>query len=511
MQYLLGIDLGTSSTKTVLFDERCTPVAAASRGYPLSQPQNGWAEQDPAEWYAAVEATISEVLHKSGVSKESVRAIGLSGQMHGLVMLDAQGAVIRPAILWCDQRTVAECEEITAKVGAERIVAITANPVLTGFTAAKIRWVQKNEPQHYARCHRLLLPKDYIRFRLTGEFATEVSDASGTQLFDVPHRRWSEEILAALHIDRALLPEVHESSAVTGHLLPNVAAALGLSTAVAVVGGAADNAAAAIGTGTVRAGRAFTTIGTSGVIFAHTDTPAIDPAGRLHTFCHAVPGAWTVMGCTLSAGGALRWYLEQFCEPYREEATRSRCDFYAVVNRHAASAPIGANGLLFLPYLMGERSPLLDPYARGVFFGLSGIHQRADMLRAVMEGVAYSLKDCHALLSGMGLSFQRMAACGGGGESPVWRQILADMYGCQVQTVAAKEGGAVLGAGILAGVGTGVFRSIEEACDAAIPLDAPCLPIADNQCFYHKGYALYQRLYLNLKENFRCLDELRKQ
>lgn len=326
MRYLIGIDIGTSATKTVLFDERCHVVTSASQEYPLYQPQNGWAEQEPLDWYNAVLVTIRKVVKDSGVAPEDIKGIGLSGQMHGLVMLDEKNEVIRPSIIWCDQRTGKECEEITERVGRKRLIEITANPALTGFTASKILWVRNHEAENYRRCRHILLPKDYIRFRMTGEYATEVSDASGMQLLDIPHRCWSDEVLEKLEIDKALLPKVYESPEVTGTISKEFSEKTGLSVDTVVVGGAGDNAAAAVGTGIVFDGRAFTTIGTSGVVFAHTSEPRIDPQGRVHTFCCAVPGCWHVMGVTQAAGLSLRWFRDNLAEGYKDKAVRLGCD-----------------------------------------------------------------------------------------------------------------------------------------------------------------------------------------
>jgi xylulokinase len=507
MRYLLGIDVGTSATKTVLFDENCQAIASASEEYPLYQPQNGWAEQNPEDWYRATVHTIQSVLTKSEVPAADVKGIGLSGQMHGLVMLDAANQVIRPAIIWCDQRTAKECEEITQKVGADRLMEITANPALTGFTASKILWVRNHEPGNYAKCRHILLPKDYVRFCLTGEYATEVSDASGMQLLDIPNRCWSDEILGKLEIDRALLGKVYESPEITGTLTEQSAKSLGLTTATVVAGGAGDNAAAAVGTGTVRDGRAFTTIGTSGVVFAHSSKITIDPKGRVHTFCCAVPNCWHVMGVTQAAGLSLSWYLDNFCQDYKEKAKLANVSFYDYINREAESVPMGSNKLLYLPYLMGERTPHLDPNCRGVFFGLSAIHKQADLLRAVMEGVSYSLKDCQSILQEMGLEVEQMMACGGGSKSKLWRQILADMFGCSVKTAVSQEG-AVLGVAILAGVAAGIFTDVPTACDRFIVQDKACQPIESHQNYYAKGYALYQQLYAQLKTQYRSLANL---
>ncbi len=506
-EYLLGIDLGTSGTKTVLFDTQGNVVASALEEYPLYQPQNGWAEQDPRDWWNAARNTIAAVLQKSGANPAKVRGLGISGQMHGLVLLDEKGEVLRNAIIWCDQRTQAECDEITRRVGAQRLIEITANPALTGFTASKILWVRNHEPELYARCRHILLPKDYVRYMLTGEFATEVSDASGMQLMDVANRCWSQEVLEKLEIDPALLAKMYESPEVTGTVTAEAASLTGLKEGTPVVGGAGDNAAAAVGTGVVEEGKAFTTIGTSGVVFAHSDKVTIDPKGRVHTFCSAVPGCWTVMSCTLAAGLSLKWFRDTFCQAERETASGMGVDPYYLMDQQAEKSPIGANRLLYLPYLMGERSPLLDPNARGVFFGLSAIHTKYDMLRAVMEGVIYSQRECLDILRDMGVVSSEMLACGGGGSSPFWRQMMADVYGLPVKTVASKEGPA-LGVALLAGVGAGVYASVPEACRQVIRTNPPQQPVPEHQTRYQEFYQVYRSLYPALKESFGELAKL---
>ena len=507
MAYVIGVDLGTSGTKTVLFDQTGKVIASHTVEYPLYQPQNGYAEQDPADWREAAFASVKAVMDKSGVNASDVKGIGLSGQMHGLVMLDENGEVLRRSIIWCDQRTAAECEEMTQKVGAERLIEITANPALTGFTASKILWVRHHEPEIYAKCRHILLPKDYVRYCLTGEFATEVSDASGMQLLDIPKRQWSDEVLEKLSIDKSLLAKVYESPEVTGTLTAAAAAKCGLHAGTPVVGGAGDNAAAAVGTGVVRDGRAFTTIGTSGVVFAHTSGITIDPKGRVHTFCCAVPGAWHVMGVTQGAGLSLKWFRDQFCDTEKSTARLMGVDAYYLMDKAALASPIGANKLLYLPYLMGERTPHLDPNARGVFFGLSGMHTKRDMLRAVMEGVTYSLRDCVEVCREMGVNVSDMMACGGGGSSPVWRQMLADLYDCPVKTVDSKEGPA-LGAAILAMVGAGLYASVPEACDAILHTANVQEPVAENVPEYEKYYQMYKKLYPALREQFTALAAL---
>lgn len=507
MNYLIGIDLGTSATKTVLFDEVGNVIASASREYPLYQPQNGWAEQKPEDWYEASISTLKEVITKSGVDSADIKGIGLSGQMHGLVMLDEANKVIRPSIIWCDQRTAKECVEITEKVGAKRLIEITANPALTGFTASKILWVRNNEPENYARCRHILLPKDYVRFMLTGVYATEVSDASGMQLLDVPGRCWSDEVLEKLNIDKALLGKVYESPEITGYVTKEIAALTGLAEGTPVVGGAGDNAAAAVGTGVVEDGKAFTTIGSSGVVFAHSNNITIDPKGRVHTFCCAVPGCWHVMGVTQGAGLSLKWFRDNFCEDYMQAAKEQGVDPYYLMDKDADTIPAGSGRLIYLPYLMGERTPHLDPDCRGVFFGLSAIHNKKNMIRAVMEGVAYSMTDCNDILSEMGVSVNEMMACGGGGTSKLWRQMLADMYECEVKTVASKEGPA-LGVAILAAVGVGLYKSVPEACAKIIKADKICQPIGENSKVYTEYHKIYKRLYGCLKDEYKALQAL---
>lgn len=501
-EYTIGIDIGTSGTKTVLWDTAGHRIASASAEYPMTQPQNGWAEQDPADWYRAVMATIRQVMQNSGADPHSVSGIGLSGQMHGLVMLDEYDRVLRPAILWCDQRTGAECAEIEAEVGREKCVAITANPVLTGFTAGKIRWVQKHEPEIFRKCRKILLPKDYIRLLLTGEYATEVSDASGMQLLDVPLRRWSDTMLDALSIRMDMLGKVYESPEVTGKLIASVAGECGLIAGIPVVGGAGDNAAAAIGMGVVTENSAFTTIGTSGVLFAHTDRPVIDPSGRVHTFCCAVPGCWHVMGVTQGAGLSLRWFRDTLCSP----ADFGDSDPYTWMTAQAAASPVLSNHLFYLPYLMGERTPHLDPNARGVFFGLSGIHTKGDMIRSVLEGVAFSLTDCLTVLKEMHIDIVGMRICGGGGKSALWRQILADTYQMPVYRMQNEEGPA-LGVGILAMVGGGLYTDVQSACQSIVK-ERDRTEISENAALYEKGYTFYRSLYPALRDEFATLAKL---
>lgn len=507
MKYTLGIDVGTSGTKTVLFDQYGKKIASNTIEYPMYQPKNGWAEQNPEDWWNAVVGTIAEVMKKSAVAKEDVVGIGISGQMHGLVMLDKDNSVLRPSIIWCDQRTAEECRDIENIVGRARLIEITANPALTGFTASKIMWVKKNEPEVYAKCAHILLPKDYIRLMLTGEYATEVSDASGMQLLDVPNRCWSDELLEKLGIDKALLGKVYESPEITGYVTPEIAEKCGLAAGTPVVGGAGDNAAAAVGEGVVTDGRAFTTIGTSGVVFAHTDNIEIDPKGRVHTFCCAVPGAWHVMGVTQAAGLSLRWIRDNICTEEIAEAARQDVDPYKIMDEEAAQSPIGANRLLYLPYLMGERTPHLDPNCRGAFIGLSAMHTRQDMIRAVLEGVCYSLKDCLGVLDEMHVNPDNMKICGGGGKSKLWRKMLADVYGIPVMTIESDEGPA-LGVAILAMVGAGLYPTVKDACDSIVKVKDKVESEKDRTAEYTKFYGVYKNIYSHLKDDFNALSEM---
>ena len=507
MEYLLGVDLGTSGTKTVLFDVNGQAIASETVEYPLHQPQNGWAEQAPEDWWDAARTTIRSVIDQSGVKAEDIKGLGISGQMHGLVLLDADGNVLREAILWCDGRTQEECDEITNTIGRERLIQITANPALTGFTAGKILWVRKHEPELWAKVRHILLPKDYVRFKLTGEYASEMSDASGTNLLDVPNRCWSKEILDALNIDDSLMPRLTESSDVAGYVTSEAAQLTGLVAGTPVAGGAGDNAAAAVGTGVVVEGKAFTTIGTSGVVFAHSDKVQIDPQGRVHTFCAAVPGAYTVMSCTLAAGLSLKWYRDTFCQAEIDTAKEMDTDPYILMNQQAEKSPIGANRLIFLPYLMGERSPLLDSNARGAFIGLSAIHTRKDLLRAVMEGVTYSQRQNLDVLRAMHVAPDTMLACGGGAKSPFWRKMMADVFNMPVKTVKNTEGPA-LGAAILAGVAAGIYKDIPTACAQVIRENEPLTPGTAEHNAYERVYSVYESLYPALKGAYSELAQL---
>ena len=506
MEYLLGVDLGTSGTKTVLFDIEGRAVAGSTSEYDFEQPQNGWAEQEPQLWWDAVQQTIKTVMETSRVDPECIRGVGVSGQMHGLVMLDERGEVLRKAIIWCDGRTGKQCEEIETRVGRERLVELTGNPALPSFTASKLLWVRENEPEIYRRCRMVLLPKDFIRYKLTGKYGQEVSDASGTNLLDIRQRDWSEEILRKLEIDPALLPQVQESTESAGAISQWAAQRTGLSTKTLVCMGGGDNACAAVGTGVIAEGRAFTTVGTSGVIFAHTDSAHIDPGCRVHTFCHAVPGAYCVMSCTLAAGMSLKWFRDSFCEEEKAEARAEGIGVYDLMSRRASSVPAGCEKLLFLPYLMGERSPVLDEKARGVFFGVSAIHKKEHFIRAVMEGVMYAQRHCLSIFHEMGITPQVMYACGGGARSPFWRQMMADVYQETVTTLRSEEGPA-LGAAILASVAAGLYPTVAAACEKMVCPGVSCAP-QETADVYTPYYELYTSLYRMMKAAFHQLFTL---
>ncbi len=521
MAYLLGLDIGTSGAKALLCDDGGNLLATATAEYPLSSPFPLWSEQEPADWWRGARQALREVVATAGVEARQIAGLGLTGQMHGAVFLDPQGAVIRPALLWNDQRTAAECAEITERVGAARLIEIAGNPALTGFQAPKILWLRNHEPENYARLAQVLLPKDYIRLLLTGTRAADAADAAGTLLLDLRARDWSDEILRALDIPRDWLPRVYEGPEVTGTLLPNVANELGLPAGLPVIAGGGDNAAAAIGTGIVRAGVVSSSIGTSGVIFAHADTIALDPQGRLHTFCHSVPGQYHLMAVTLSAGGSFQWLrntlrfqiadfrlqIDHSADSNLQSAINNLQLTYDKMTAMAATVPPGAEGLLFLPYLTGERTPHLDPLARGAFVGLTARHSAAHMIRAVMEGVVFSMRDGLAIMRELGLPLGEVRATGGGGRSPLWRQMQADIYGAPVATLAAEEGPAY-GAALLAGVGAGVFADVQAAVDRCVRVSGATQPDPAAQARYEQIYAVYRGLYGALKDDMHRLAEL---
>ena len=493
--YLIGIDVGTSGTKCVLFDLEGNALYSCTEEYPMYQPNNGWAEQNPEDWWNAAKTALSKV--SENAKDGEIAGIGLSGQMHSLVLLDKENNVIRPAILWCDQRTSAECEDIENIIGHDRLIEITANPALPGFTASKIVWVKKNEPENFAKISHILLAKDYIRFKLTGEYATEVSDASGMQLLDVKNRCWSDEVCEKLGVKAEWLAKVYESCEVSGRVSKEASCLTGLDEGTPVAGGGGDNACAAIGTGVYCDGKAFTTIGTSGVVFAHASKPIIDPKGRIHTFCAAVPGEWHVMGVTQAAGLSLNWFRGNLASEVS----------YADIDKECEKLPIGCDKLIYLPYLMGERTPILDSDARGVFLGLSAMHTKFHMARSVIEGVSYSLYSCLEVLDEVGIETNDMALCGGGGKSKFWHEMIADVYGKNVKTMLSNEG-ASLGAAILGGVAAGVYSSVADGCEKAVKESSSISANMDKHSEYMKYYGVYKNIYPGVKGCFKALNSI---
>ena len=491
-QYFLGIDTSTTSSKALLIDERGDVVAVASSPHTLQTPRPLWSEQDPGEWWEAVAASIRSVLEKAGIGGASVAAVGLTGQMHGLVLLDDEGNVLRPAILWNDQRTQSQCDEIHQLIGRERFIRITGNIALTGFTAPKILWVKENEPDIYARATHVLLPKDYIRYKLTGEYAMDKADGAGTVLFDLKARDWSEDVLAALEIPRAWMPQTLEGPDSTGCVTEEAASLTGLKAGTPVAAGGGDQAAQAVGVGAVEPGIVGLTVGTSGVVFATTPAPLIEPEGRLHAFCHAVPGMWHFMGVMLSAAGSLQWYRDTLAPGVG----------FDELLMQAQAIPAGSEGLQFLPYLTGERTPYPDPLARGAFIGLTVRHNRAHMTRAVLEGVSFGLKDSFTLIQNAGLgAITQVRASGGGTKGALWRQILASVLEAELVTVNTTEG-AAYGAALLAGVGAGTWANVPSACASCIKITASTRPDLSQAEQYRKSYSIYQELYPALKASF---------
>jgi xylulokinase len=507
MTFFLGIDVSTTGAKALVIDEQGNVIASHTTEYPLSTPKPLWSEQDPHAWWSGACASIQAALNKAHLTGEAISAVGLTGQMHGLVMLDKSDQVLRPAILWNDQRTGPQCEEITAKVGGlDRLLALTGNQVLPGFTAPKIVWVRENEPHIFEQTTHILLPKDYVRFCLTGEYATEVSDASGMSLLDVEHRCWSDEMLRALDIPREWLPVCTESDVVSGRLSASAATATGLKEGTPVVGGGGDQAAQAVGSGIVTSGVISVTSGTSGVVFAHSDHYAAEAQGRLHAFCHAVPGKWHYMGVMLSAGGSFRWLRDAIGDTEKAAAQLIGIDPYELLTKEAALAPVGSEGLLFLTYLTGERTPYPDPQARGAFVGLTVRHGKAHLVRAVLEGVSFGLRDSLELIKGLGVPIEQVRASGGGARSTVWRQIQADVFGAELVLVNVTEG-AAFGAALLAGVGSGAYASVDEAVAATIKITDRTAPLSANAAAYERLYPSYRAFYPALKDTFHTLPD----
>lgn len=499
---LLGIDISTTGAKAILVSTSGEVLGTATNAYPLHTPRPLWSEQKPEDWWQAAQASIRQVIKKTNIKPASIHGIGLTGQMHGLVLLDAQDQVLRPAILWNDQRTAAACEQMTQKIGLSKLIHITGNPALTGFTAPKLLWLREHEPEVYRRIAHILLPKDYIRFKLSGDRATDCADASGTSLFNISERNWSDVITDQLEIDPTWLPSVYEGTQITGQVSKEAAQATGLTAGIPIVGGGGDQAAQAVGVGAVKPGILAVTLGTSGVVFAPTGEPFIDPQARVHAMCHSLPPGegqgWHLMGVMLSAGGSLRWLRDNF----------SPGEDYAKLTESADIIPPGSEGLLFLPYLTGERTPHPDPLARGAFVGLNLRHNLAHLTRAVLEGVAFGLRENLDLLKDVGVeTIQQVRLSGGGARSPIWRQILADVLGLELATVEITEG-AGYGAALLAGVGVGVWSTAQEACDLAINFNAHIAPIPENMEKYFPYYQEYRSLYPSLKKSFQTLSTI---
>ncbi|MEO0081273.1 MAG: xylulokinase [candidate division WOR-3 bacterium] len=542
---LLGIDIGTTGAKAVLIDSPGDVLAEHTTEYPMATLRPGWAEQDPADWWQAAVRSVRQVLSSSKFKPQDIAGIGLTGQMHGLVLLDEKDKVLRPCIMWNDQRTAKQCEDINRRVGLDRIITITGKPALTGFTAGKILWVRENEPDVYARARHIQLPKDYVRLRLTGEYAIDVADASGTNLLDTGRRAWSEEVVGLLDIPLDWLPKVHECHEVVGRITAQAAEETGLLSGTPVVVGAGDQATQSVGTGIVDEGVVSVTIGTSGVVFAATNDYRPDKTGRMHAYCHAAPGRWHLMGVTLSAGGSLRWLRDTLwrrtelhpeitqiaapspspsplkgegmegrgCSTTEHESVKSAKstdgqsgpDLYDLMTAEASRIPAGSEGLLFLPYLSGERCPHPDPNARGVFFGLSLRHSLPHLTRAVIEGVTFSLRDCLELLCEHNLACGRIRVSGGGSRSAFWRQVMADVFNAEVVTVNITQG-AAFGAALLAGVGTDTYASAQEACARTIRETGSTKPGPDRKA-YDDYYQRYRALYPKLKDEFALLAD----
>ncbi len=472
-------------------------IASGSEDHePFVSPRPGWAEQDPRDWWRACGLAVKKALRSANLSANDIACVGFSGQMHGAVLLDSADQVVRNAIIWCDQRSEAQTHELEKLFGRDALIQLTCNPPLTNFTLTKLLWVRENEPANWARVAHVMLPKDYVRFRLTGERAIDMADASGTLLLDVANRRWSSEVLSKSGIDIGLLPALHESPAVCGKVSAAGAEATGLRVGTPVVAGAGDQAAGAVGMGIARAGAVSATIGTSGVVFAATDRPALDPQGRLHTFCHAIPGRWHVMGVTQSAGLSLRWIRDRF-----GVVAKDGRDPYDILAEEAASAPAGSEGAFWAPYLMGERTPHLDPNARAALVGLTASHTRGHIIRAVMEGVAYSLKDTFSIFEEMKIPVTSIRLGGGGARSPLWRQIQADIYAHEVEIVEAEEG-AAYGAAILAATGAGAWSSVDEACDKVVRVASRIPAKPGDSKTMQDGYQTYRKIYPALRQVF---------
>ncbi len=506
--HVIGLDIGTTGVKSILLNEEGALAAEATESYPLHSPQTNWFEQNPEDWWAATEASIRQILSRSGLRPAEVAGIGLSGQYHGLVLLDSAGRVLRPCILWNDQRTHEQAREVVGKVGAKRLMDIACTRGALYFTACKLLWVRKHEPEVYSKAARMLLPKDYIRYRLTGEFATDVSDASGTILLNIAERKWSPELCQALDIPLDLLPAVHESCQVTGQVSAAAAKRLGLAPGLPVVGGGGDQACAAVGNGITDQGIVGYSVGTSGVIYAATDEVKTDDGGRVDTFCHAVPDRWALLGVTNSAAASLAWFQQSFAAQERSQAEQQKRSVFSILEELAGAVRAGSDRLFFLPYLGGERHPHQDPNARGAFIGLHSGHGLAHAARAVMEGVAYSFRDCLEIMRGLGVDTREIRGTGGGMKSRLWAEIQANVSGERLLLTTTDEGGAAYGAAILALVGAKRYASVQEACRRLVRFDKEIRPDPETRRLYDRYFQLYRSLYPRLKDRYAELAAL---
>jgi xylulokinase len=505
MDYLLGIDVGTTGIKAALFDTQGRLIYSITKDYPLITPHPNWVEQNPSDWWEKTQEALKDITENSKISANQIKAIGLSGQMHSSVFLDKKGEVVRPCILWCDQRTDKECQEIINRVGEEKLVSITGNTAMTGFTAPKVLWLRNNEPENYKQLDKLLMPKDYIRYKLTGKLSAEFSDASATILFNIKEKEWDEELLKVLDIDASILPDCCESIDICGKVKEEVAKVTGILSGTPIVAGGADNTCGAVGTGVVKEGVMMVSLGTSGIVFCPTANPKFDKGRRIHAFCHSVPGEWYLMGCMLSAGGAFRWFRDVLGIKEKEIAKNKGIDPYEILIESIKEISVGSEGLFFLPYLTGERSPHNDPYAKGVYIGLTLRHNKKHMIRALLEGVSFGLRDSLEVVKELGQEIKEVRITGGGARSPIWRQILSDIFNLPLKTITSAEGPAQ-GAAIMAGVGVGIYESIEKACDKIIKIKETTNPIKENVEKYEKFYKIYRKLYKSLKKDFRSID-----
>ncbi len=508
MNFLLGIDIGTTSARAIIMNEAGALVSSSTKDYTFIAPRPGWTEQDPDDWWHAAVFTIKEVLAASGIPSKEIKAIGLTGQMHGSVFLDKNGKVIRPAILWNDQRTFKQCEKIYDIFGYKEFIKLSYNKALPGFTAPKILWLRDTEPENYKKIYKILLPKDYIRYKLSKKFLTEVSDASGTILMDIKRRCWSDKILEGLDIPKDMLPEMHESNQMTSEVNKEAAQITGLAQGTPIAGGGSDNTAGAVGSGIVHEGLISDSIGTSGVVFASSDKPLYDEEGRIHCWCHSVPGKWLLVAATLSAAGSLKWYYDNFGASEEIKEKHPDLSGYKLLDKQAENVGIGSQGLIFLPYLSGERylsgvnSHYGDPHARGVFFGLSNAHGRDHFVRSIMEGVAYSQLDCLHILKSQGISTDKVVLFGGGAKSSLWRHMIADILNTKIVTLNVDEGPSY-GAALIAGAGAGIYENFEDSVQKIIREVKEVDPVEENVKEYASLYEIYKSLYDGLKVNFK--------